>query len=237
MGRRSEKIKTRKTAQERIRTKIFARIGKRITMAVKAGGTDVETNRALADALSAARAANCPKDNVERCIARASSSDMSDFRASSFEMYGHGGIAVYVNVLTDNANRAAAVIRAAAARTDLKVATPGSVAYNFERRAVIRIADQDVDPDQLFEIAVEAGALECEEDDQQDAYRIVATDSDLAIVRDSLTEGGFQVMSSELEMVPNSTVDVSDEHAELNAKAFETLEDLDDVDAVFSNMA
>lgn len=92
MGRRSEKIKTRKEAQTRARTKVFARIGKTLTMAAKAGGPDVITNKALADAIDAAKAVNFPKDTMERAIERATSSDQADFKESSFEVYGHGGV-------------------------------------------------------------------------------------------------------------------------------------------------
>jgi hypothetical protein len=92
MGRRSDKIKNRKDAQTRARTKIFARIGKMITIAAKAGGSDLTTNKALADALDVARAASFPKETMEKSIARATSTDQADFKASSFEVYGHGGV-------------------------------------------------------------------------------------------------------------------------------------------------
>ena len=92
MGRRSEKIKGRKESQTRARTKVFARIGKMITMAAKAGGADIITNKALADALEAARAANFPKDTIEKSIARATNSDHAGYKESAFEIYGHGGV-------------------------------------------------------------------------------------------------------------------------------------------------
>lgn len=97
MGRRSEKIKTRKDAQARARSKVFARVGKTITMAAKAGGPDPTTNKALADALEAAKAVNFPKDTTERAISRATSSEQADYKESSFEVYGHGGVVRFMH--------------------------------------------------------------------------------------------------------------------------------------------
>lgn len=121
----------------------------------------------------------------------------------------------------------------------MKLASPGSVAFNFDRKGVLRITGESVnDADALFEAAIEAGAEECDPDpNDDDFYRIITAQSDLAAARNSLTDNGYNVDSAVLEMVPKATVDISDEDAELNLKAMELLEEIDDVDAVFSNMS
>lgn len=239
MGRRSAKIANRKEKQTRARTKVFARIGKRITIAAKAGGADVETNRPLAAALDEARLANFPKDTMERAIARATNADQADFRESSFEVYGHAGVGIFVAVLTDNVNRAAADIRTVVTRNGLKVASPGSVAFNFERKGVVRVPKEAVeDEDELLLAAVEAGADECEPDPADEGmFRIVVGAAGVAEARRSLKEAGYAAESAEMEMVPKAMVEVAEEDAELNYKAIELLEDLDDVDGVYCNMA
>lgn len=227
-------------------------------MAAKTGGPDVETNKALADALDAARAANVPKDTTNAAIARATSVDQADYKESSFEAYGHGGVVrcyqsyssdkisdimraqgIFIDVLTDNPNRAAGCIRAVVARNNMKLASPGSVAFNFDRKGVIRVNTESVtNEDEFFEVAIEAGAEECDPDStDSDFYRIITAQSDLSIARKSLTENGYNVDSAVLEMVPKLTVDVSEEDAERNLRGMDLLEDIDDVDAVFSNMS
>ncbi len=146
---------------------------------------------------------------------------------------------VFIDVLTDNPNRAAAKIRAVVTRNDMKLASPGSVAFNFDRKGVLRIpADAVSDADALFEAAIEAGAEECDPDpSDSDFYRIITAQADLNTARNTLTDSGYDVDSAVLEMVPKATVDISEKDAELNWKAMELLEEIDDVDAVFSNMS
>lgn len=237
MGRRSDKIKNRKDAQTLARTKIFARIGKQITMAAKAGGPDIVANKALAHAIDAGKAANFPRDTMEKAIARATSTDQADFKPSSFEAYGHGGVAIYIDVLTDNSNRAAADIRAAINKNKIKVASPGSVAFNFDRKGVIRIPAESVeDEDQLLMDAGDAGAEECELDPADDAtYRVTTDPSDLNYMQKKLGEAGYDVQLSQIEMVPKSTIEVSDDDMDSNLTAAEALQSLEDVDGVYMN--
>jgi YebC/PmpR family DNA-binding regulatory protein len=219
--------------------KIFARLGKTITIAARQGGADLLSNKALADAIELAKAASFPKDTMERAIARATNKDQADFKESSFEVYGHGGCGIYIDVLTDNANRAAADIRTIVNKQNMKIGSPGSVAFNFERMGVVRIlADNIPDTDALLMAALDAEADECELDPFDDEqYRISVAMDGLQRVRKSLAGAGYKIESAVLEMIPKSLTEVTDSDAELNFAAIELLEDLDDVDAVATNMA
>lgn len=143
-----------------------------------------------------------------------------------------------MDVLTDNANRAAADIRAVANRNQMKLAQPGSVVFNFDRMGVLRVENtEDINEDALFEAAIEAGAEECERDvEDEDYFKIVTTLNDITTARTSLNEAGYVVDSSTIEMIPKSRVDTSEEDADVNKLAIERISDLDDVDGVYSNM-
>lgn len=237
MGRRSEKIKGRKDAQNAQRTKVFARIGKMITMAAKAGGPDIIANKALADAIDAAKAVSFPKDTMEKAIARATNADQADFKASSFEAYGHGGTGIYIDVLTDNANRASADIRTAINKSKLKIASPGSVAFNFDRKGVIRILANSVsDADELLLVAIEAGAEDCDLDNNDDSlYRIITEPSLLTPARKALEEVGYAIDIAQLEMVPKTYVTLSEDDMERNLRGIDMLQAVEDVDGVYMN--
>ncbi|KAJ8906058.1 hypothetical protein NDN08_002557 [Rhodosorus marinus] len=235
MGRRSEKIKGRKEKQDRAKVKVYARIGKLITAAVKSGGAEAETNKGLADVLELARASNVPKDNVERAIQRAASKDQADYKESTFEVYGHGGVGIIVDVLTDNNNRAASEIRAVVNKHNLKIASPGSVGFNFDRKGVIRIRSELIeDFDEFFLEAAEAGAEDCLMEDE--ICTVITEVQNFDAVRKVLIASGLSVDSSALELIPKTTVTIEDADADKNTTAIELLEDIDDVDAVFSNM-
>lgn len=237
MGRRSEKIKGRREAQNAAKTKVFARIGKMITMAAKAGGPDIIANRALADAIEAAKAASFPKDTVEKAIARATNADQADYKESTFEAYGHGGAAIYIDVLTDNLNRASANIRVAVNKSKMKIASPGSVSFNFERRGVIRVLAEGVDDgDELLLAAIDAGAEECEKDPaDDDVYMIITEPGSLNEAKKKIEKAGYEVDLSQVEMVPKTYVDVTADDMEKNLDGIETLQALEDVDGVYIN--
>lgn len=237
MGRRSDKIKDRKDAQTLARTKVFARIGKTITMAAKTGGPDLIANKALAEAVEAAKAVNFPKDTMEKAIARATSEDQADYKQSTFEAYGHGGAAIYIDVLTDNSNRAAADIRTAINKSKMKVASPGSVAFNFDRKGVVRIPAETVDDDdQLLMDAIDAGAEECELDPvDESTYRITTQSGDLNGMQRTLREKDYEIDIAQIEMVPKTMVEISNEDLESNMVGIDMLQALDDVDGVYIN--
>ncbi|KAI0559551.1 Transcriptional regulator [Gracilaria domingensis] len=237
MGRRSEKIKHRKDAQSQAKAKVFARVGKMITMAAKQGGPDVVGNRALAEAIDAAKRVKFPKDTMEKAIARATSPDQAEYKKSSFEAYGHGGAAIYIDVLTDNPNRAAADIRTAINKSKFKIASPGSVAFNFERMGKIHVSKDCVqDEDDLFMAAVDAGAEECDVDpDDVSMYRILTDATALYDVQKALGGAGFQIELAQLAMVPKTVVTVSEEDMEKNMDGVDMIQSVEDVDDVFIN--
>lgn len=208
-------------------------------MAAKAGGPDVIANKKLAEAIDQAKAMNFPKDTMQKAIERATNVDQADFKESSFEAYGHGGAAIYIDVLTDNSNRAAADIRTAVSKSKMKVASPGSVAFNFERCGVVRIDKEHVqDEDALLMDAIDAGAEECETDPMDDSvYRVVTNPSAFNEMINKLKEGGYKFDLAQIEMVPKNWVSVSDEDMDLNMNAMDVLQALDDVDGVYINAA
>lgn len=237
MGRRSEKIKGRREAQNAAKTKVFARIGKMITMAAKAGGPDVVTNKALADAIDTGKAASFPKDTMEKAIARATNADQADYRESTFEAYGHGGAALYIDVLTDNSNRASADIRVAVNKSKMKIASPGSVAFNFDRKGVVRVLAESVeDSDELLLAAIDAGAEECDRDPNDDSvYRVITAPATLIDSRKAMERAGYNVDMAQMEMVPKTWVTISEEDMEKNLDGVDMLQALEDVDGVYMN--
>jgi len=251
MGRRSEKIAGRKDAQNRLKTRLYARIGKTLIAAIKAGGsTDPVANRPLADALAAAAAANFPKENIERAFERANATDQADFKTSSFEVYGAGGVGLLVDVWTDNANRAAADIRQAVGKAGMKVASVGSVAFNFDRKGVVEVAGEpgDAAAEAVLLAAIDAGAEECEwadwapdegaaDGDGDGRYVLTTEGGELMATKAAMADAGYRVVRAELAMVPRVRMEVADADREANERGVEALEDLDDVDAVWTTMA
>lgn len=206
-------------------------------MAAKSGGPDLIANKALADAIEAARAVSFPKDTMQKSIERATSGDQADFKASTFEAYGHGGAAIYIDVLTDNSNRAAADIRTAVNKSGMKVASPGSVAFNFERRGVIRIPKASVkDEDELLMDSIDAGAEECEIDPADESFfRIIAQPTDFNGMMKGLKEKGYEFELPQVEMIPKTWVEVGEDDMDLNMVGVDALQALDDVDGVYIN--
>lgn len=237
MGRRSEKIKTRKDAQSQAKAKLFARVGKLIIMAAKQGGPDIKTNKALSDAVEAAKSVNFPKDTMEKSIARATNPDQADYKQSSFEAYGHGGAAIYIDVLTDNPNRAAASIRTAINKSKFKIASPGSVAFNFDRMGLIHIPEDCVeDADELLMTAVDLGAEECELDSEDNSrYRIVTLMSSLNETRKALVKANYKIQMAHLVMIPKTWVQPEEKDMEKNLRGIEMLQAVEDVDDVYIN--
>ncbi|KAA8492674.1 putative transcriptional regulatory protein [Porphyridium purpureum] len=240
MGRRSEKIATRKGKQEKLRTKLFARVGKQIIAAIREGGDNVESNAALASALDAARAANFPKDNVERLMKKATSTDQEDYKVSLFEVYGHEGVGLLIQVFTDNNNRAISEMRTILNRQQVSMASAGSVSYNFDKKGMLLlrgVPSEGEQADELLMNAIEAGAEECEFSEEHDAFELFTEATDLMAVKQALQqEHGYAIERAELVMVPRTRCEVSEEAAEKNFTLMDALEDLDDVDQIFHNM-
>lgn len=174
-------IKHRKGKADAKKGKIFSRIAKEIISAVKLGGPDVKSNARLKLALQKAKEANVPNEIIERNIKKASSADQADYSELTYELYGHGGVGLIVDIMTDNKNRVSSDMRIATNKRGGTVAAPGSVAFNFERKGVISIPKKNLTEDELFLVATEAGADDFETDEEE--YLVITDASSLFNVR------------------------------------------------------
>lgn len=227
-------IKHRKERADKKKGKIFSRIVKEIISAVKQGGPDPKSNTKLKIAIQKAKDANVPNDNVERNIKKAASSDTQDYTSMTYELYGYGGVGLIVDIMTDNKNRISSDIRIATNKCGGTVATPGAVAYNFDRKGLIRMAKAGANEDDLFLLVSEQGADDFKA--EEDAF-VITTPVEMFIgVKEALEKAGAKIEEAELAMVPKTLVEVSDTDADSNIALIEWLENLDDVDAVYHNM-
>lgn len=228
-------IKYRKGRADAAKGKVFSRITKEIISAVKQGGTDPKTNGKLRLALDKARNANMPNENIERNIKKASSSDQSDYTEMTYELYGHGGVGIIAQVMTDNKNRISSEMRIATNKKGGTVAAPGSVTFNFDQKGVIQVAKKNGVEDELFLLASDAGA---EDFDSTDEFFLVTTSPDkLYEIKQKLESKGVKCEEANLEMIPKTYVECNAETAKANMELIEWLENLDDVDSVFHNMS
>jgi YebC/PmpR family DNA-binding regulatory protein len=225
-------IKHRKDRADQKKGKIFSRIIKEIISAVKQGGSDPKSNSKLRIAIGKAKEANVPSENIERNIKKASSSDQSDYVEVSYELYGFGGVGLIAEGMTDNKNRIASEMRIATNKCGGTIATPGAVAFNFDRRGLIRIGKEKVDEEPLFLLVSEAGAEDLV--DEGDEYLVVVPVEAYPGFVELLTP--YQVREAVIGWVPKSLIECSDEEAGENIALIEWLEKLDDVDAVYHNM-
>ena len=229
-------IKHKKGAADAKRGKLFSKLSRAIIVAAKEGGPDPGGNLALQNAIEKARAVSMPKDNIERAIARGSGADAdaAAFEQIVYEGYGPGGVAVMVEALTDNRNRTASDVRHAFDKHDGNLGTSGAVAWLFERRGVVLVGADGADEDELMLAAAEGGADDVSRDGS--TFQVVCDPEATADVREALTAAGFDVESSELTMVPKTTVALEDEAAARKVlRLMDALEENDDVQDVFSN--
>lgn len=227
-------IKHRKGRADAKKGKIFSRVAKEIISAVKQGGPDQKSNPRLRLALLKAKAANMPNDNVDRNIKKASSADQEDYHEMMYELYGHGGVGIIIDVMTDNKNRIASEMRIATNKRGGNIASPGAVAFNFDRKGVIQVAKKNAIEDELFLAASEAGAEDFEVTD--DLYIITTDPTELYNVRDAVNHLGINCDQAELEMIPKSYIECNAETVKENLALIDWLEELEDVDAVYHNM-
>jgi YebC/PmpR family DNA-binding regulatory protein len=230
-------IKRRKSVVDAKRGKIFTKIAREIESAARQGGPDPDANIRLRLILDKARAANMPKDNIQRAINRGAGLEKGqEFEEVMYEGYAPHGIAVMVEVLTDNRNRSVAEIRHVFSRGGGSMANAGAVAWQFDRKGQIIVKTEGLDEEDLFLLAVDAGAEDVEWNDDGTA-EIVTEATALAAVRDALSENGIEIESAELTMVPQSEIELPLAEATKVMNLLETLEDLDDVQKVHSNLA
>lgn len=227
-------IKHRKDRADKKKGKIFSRVAKEIISAAKLGGPDPKSNPRLRLALQNARSVNMPNENIERNIKKASGTDQGDFHEITYELYGYGGVGIIAEVMTDNKNRISSEMRIATNKKGGTVATPGAVAFNFDRRGIIQILKKNAVEEELFIAATEAGAEDFEVTD--DMYIVTTDPSRLYLIKEAIGHLGFDCEEAELAMIPKLYVDCNSEAAKDNLALIEYLEDLEDVDAVYHNM-
>lgn len=227
-------IKHRKAAQDAKRGKIFTKIIRELTVAARLGGGDPNDNPRLRAVVDKALTANMKKDTIERAIERgAGGGDDSNYEELTYEGYGPGGVAVFVEAMTDNKNRTVAEVRHAFSKFGGNLGTDGSVAYLFSKQGIISYSPE-TDGDRLMEAALEAGAEDLQE--QEDgSYEIVTTPEDYLDVKGSLTGAGLIPDNAEVTMVPSTRVELEREGVETTLKLIDMLEDLDDVQNVYHN--
>jgi YebC/PmpR family DNA-binding regulatory protein len=227
-------IKHRKDRADKKKGKIFSRVMKEIISAVKQQGPDPKSNSKLRIAIQKAKDANVPIDSVERNIRKASLSDQQDYSEMTYELYGYGGVGIIVDIMTDNRNRISADIQIAINKNGGTIATPGAVAYNFERKGFFRIPKGDIREDELFLLASDMGAEDFSTEEED--YLITTSISNFLRLKESLEKANFKPTEAELAMIPKTYIDVSEQDTNDNITLIEWLENLDDVDQVYHNM-
>lgn len=231
-------IKHKKAATDAKRGKAFSKIAKELTVAARLGGSgDPETNISLRPILAKAKAVNMPADNIDRAIKKGTGegADAVQLEELIYEGYASGGVGVIVKALTDNKNRTAAEVRSVFNKHNNSLGQTGSVSRSFQRKGVIRIPSEGLEEDTLLEAAMEAGAENFE--NEGDSYLITTEFTDYHAVTESLSAAGFNTADSELTLLPDLLVQATDaDHARSVMNFIETLEDLDDVQDVYSNL-
>ncbi len=228
-------IKHKKAAQDAKRGKVFTKLIKEITVAARLGGGDPASNPRLRAAISAAKNANMPKDNIERAIKKGTGElEGVSYEDVTYEGYGPGGVAVLVETITDNRQRTVAEVRHIFAKRGGSLGEPGSVAWIFSKKGLIVVEKDKVDEETLMEMALEAGADDLQE--QESEWEIVTSPENFAKVKSALESKDIPMVSAEVTMVPQNTVKVEDEQkATQLMKLMEALEDNDDVQHVYAN--
>ena len=228
-------IKRKKGAEDAKRGKVFTKIGREIAVAVREGGPDPDVNFKLRLVIEKAKQANMPKDNIERSIRRGAGLEKGEhLEQVTYEGYGPGGTALMVRAVTDNRNRSVADIRRAFSRHGGNLGENGCVAWMFEQKGYITIPMNGHDPDELFELAVEAGA-----DDVvigEDMIEVFSGVQEFQGVQEALTAASIEMDTAEVSLIPQTTVDLEPDKGLKVMGLVDALDELDDVERVFSNL-
>ena len=229
-------IKRKKGANDAARAKIFTKIGREMSVIVKAGGPDPNVNSKLKDCIAKAKSLNVPNDNIERIIKRASgANDTADYEEIVYEGYGPCGVAMVVECLTDNRNRTAGDLRHYFDKYDGNMGQPGSVMFMFTRRGYIAIDGEGLDEDQVMEDALEAGAEDFNSSDGM--LEIITDPNKVGVVREALEQKNYHLLTAQPEYYPTTFTSITDEDAMAKmVKLLEVLEDDDDVQNVWHNL-
>lgn len=237
MGRAFEFRKARKMKRWSAMAKTFTRLGKDIVMAVKEAGPDPDTNAKLRAVIQNAKAANMPKDNVERAIKRASDKNLGDFKEVLFEGYAPHGIAILVETATDNNNRTVANIRSYFNKCDGNLGTSGSVEFMFDHTCNFKIkGDTELDIEELELELIDFGVEEIFAEDEEDAIVLYAPFESYGSLQKELEHRNFEIISSGFERIPQTTKSLNEEQKEDVEKLLEKIEEDDDVQNVYHNM-
>ena len=227
--------KHKKAVIDAKRGKMFAKLIKNVEVAARVGGGDPSGNPTLYDAIQKAKKSSVPNDNIDRAVKRGSGAETggADYQTITYEGYGPNGVAVLIECLTDNRNRAASDVRTAMTRNGGSMADPGSVAYLFNRKGVVIVPKAGTTEDDVLTAVLDAGAEEVSDDGE--SFEVVSEPGDLVAVRTSLQTAGIEYESAEAQFVPSVTVPLDEDGARRVFRLVEALEDLDDVQDVYAN--
>jgi YebC/PmpR family DNA-binding regulatory protein len=227
-------IKHKKGAADKARGKLFAKLARQIEVAARAGGGDVDSNATLRTMVQKAKAGQMTKDAIDRAIKRGiGDHDGAHYESITYEGYAPGGVAMLVDVLTDNRNRTAADVRNAFSKFGGSMAEPGAVGWQFSRRGVINVSGQHGEDD-VMSAAVEAGADDVQRDG--DSWRVLTEPAVVYDVQEALVKGGMTVESAESTMISSTTIEVTDvDEARQILRIMDMLEDNDDVQDIYAN--
>lgn len=227
-------IKHKKGAADAKRGKMFTKIIREISVAARFGGGDPEGNPRLRTAIATAKGVNMPKDNIERAIKKGTGElEGTHYEESVCEGYGPNGVAILVNLMTDNKNRTMAEIRHAFSKHNGNIGTTNCVAWMFEKKGLIAFEKDKVDEEKLMEVALEAGAEDI--NDEGATLEVVTDSKDFETVKEALEKSGLEYLFAKNTMVPQNTVKLDTKEAEQTLKLLEALEDSDDVQDVYAN--
>ncbi|MBA4301194.1 DNA-binding regulatory protein, YebC/PmpR family [Algoriphagus alkaliphilus] len=235
MGRAFEFRKERKFKRWDKMSKVFTRLGKEIVMAVKAAGPDPNSNAKLRTVIQNAKGAQMPKDRIEAAIKRASNKDEKDYEEVVYEGYGPFGIAFIVETSTDNTNRTVANVRSYFSKAGGAMGTSGSVSFMFDRKAVFRFAKGDHDLDELELELIDFGLTEIAENEGE--FFAYTEFEDFGSMQKALEDQGIEVISADFQRFPTTLTELTEEQEEIIHKLIDRLEEDDDINQVFTNMA
>ncbi|MGW0704731.1 YebC/PmpR family DNA-binding transcriptional regulator [Streptomyces sp. NPDC002643] len=227
--------KHKKAVIDAKRGKLFAKLIKNIEVAARTGGVDIDGNPTLYDAVQKAKKQSVPNKNIDSAIKRGGGLEAggADYETIMYEGYGPNGVAVLIECLTDNRNRAASDVRVAMTRNGGSMADPGSVSYLFNRKGVVIVPKGELSEDDVLEVVLDAGAEEV--NDLGESFEVLSEATDLVAVRTSLQEAGIDYDSAEANFVPTMQIELDEEGAKKIFKLIDALEDSDDVQNVFAN--
>ena len=228
-------IKHKKAKVDAARGKIFTRLIKELTVSARIGGGDSTMNPRLRTAIQAAKQANMPAKNIDNAIKKGTGELPGVvYEEVTYEGYGPGGVALYINTMTDNKNRTVAEIRHLLSKYGGNLGETGSVAWMFEKKGLIKVTRENYDEEELFMIVIDAGAEDMETEDS-DFYEIYTDADELANVQSKLEENDISLDSADRTMIPKNTVNLDEKQAEQMLKLMEILDDHDDVQDIFAN--